>query len=242
MLVGQALQEHAAGWASRRCLRSLRWGRDPGSAAREAGGDVWAGMGKEGSVVGEAQGAASAFGEAELPGHVSPSALASLPGHRASPRGTGRGVGEGRRASPTSQAGGTHAMAPAHVAAQPRDSAGERPDGAHPTLPRPNSTPAPSVPSVLPRELPKRSPYHGVPAQRTISAPPLSNEGTPQCNKHIVELLPMTLYSPQAPIAHQVGQQRENWPWAMVLSSMRCRQPGRSARSRQGCPGCRSEA
>jgi len=98
----------AAGWASTRGLRSLRQGRAPGAA----GVDVRAGTGREGAAVAEVRGAASAFGEAELPGQDSPSAPASPPGHRARPRGRAQSI-------TGSQARGTHA----HAAAQPRISA-----------------------------------------------------------------------------------------------------------------------
>lgn len=92
-----------------------------------------AGMGREGAAVGEVQGVPRAFGEAELPGHVTPSALTSQPGHRAFPLGHGE-RGRGRTLSITRRPGRRHPH---------RDSAGERRDEAHRSLRRPNSTPAP---------------------------------------------------------------------------------------------------
>lgn len=73
------------------------------------------------------------------------------------PWGTGRGVGEGRRASPAGQAGGTHTVTQQVSAGMKLTAAsGDQ------TAPR-----HPSALSISPKELPKRGPYRGVPAQRT---------------------------------------------------------------------------
>lgn len=115
------------------------------------------------------------FGDAELWGHVSPSALASLPGHRAFPQ--GEGSGEDTEHHPPA---GPEAHTPwlwltwLHSPVTQRANARMKltPPSRDQTAPR-----HPSAPGVAPREPPKRSLYHGVPAQRTISTPPLSNEG-----------------------------------------------------------------
>lgn len=119
-----------------------------------AGSDTWVGMGNEGAAAGEVQGVASAFGKAELPGHVSASALRSSPGHRAFPQGVGTGLGEGRRASPGSRAGSTRMVAHSSRGCRAAcDSARARvkltPSSRDPTAPW-----HPSAPSTSPRRLP----------------------------------------------------------------------------------------
>lgn len=138
----------------------------------EAGSDTWVGMGNEGAAAREVQGVASAFQKAELPGHVSASALATEP----FPRAWGQGLGKDAEHRPAAGLAAHTRWLTAHVAAEPCDSARAgvklTPSSRDPTAPW-----HPSAPSTSPRRLPKHSLYQGVPAQHTISAPLLWNEG-----------------------------------------------------------------